>query len=335
MKESCTNNVNNIPMIYIVIVNYKGYNDTIECLESIIENQYKNYKIIVVDNCSEDDSLKFIKSWTDSKKGAVNCLCFNEDIIDSKKIAVAEDTRLILLQANSNGGFAKGNNIGIKYALSKNDFEYIWFLNNDTVIEKDSLLKLVEKTLSDKNNGLNTGITGSKLLFYDKRDIIQGVGGKYNKWIGNSKHIGGFERDVGQYNNNAVAGKINYIIGASMFVSKKFIYDIGLMYEDYFLYFEDLDWAIRGKRKGWNLGYCWESRVYHKFGVTIGSSENKKEKSEISDYYALRNRILFTKKFYPYCLFTVYAGFIAVVFNRIARKQFKRLKMIFSILKTT
>ncbi len=334
MKETYKN-YNGCPRVYIIIVNYKGYNDTIECLESIIENRYENYRIIVVDNYSENDSLKFIESWADSKKEALNHISFNESIINSEKVTAAEDVRLILLQANGNRGFAAGNNIGIKYALLENDFEYIWLLNNDTVIEKDSLAKLAKKAQGDKNNGLNTGITGSKLLFYDNRDIIQGVGGKYNKWIGSSKHIGGFEKDAGQYDNDKVKGKINYIIGASMFISKKFIEDVGLMCEDYFVYFEDLDWAVRGERKGWSIGYCWESRVYHKFGATIGSSENKKEKSEISDYYALKNRILFTKKFYPYCLFTVYAGFIAVIFNRIVRKQFKRLKMVFSILKST
>lgn len=333
MKETFKD-YNNSPKVYIIIINYKGYSDTIECLESIIGNRYENYRIIVVDNYSENDSLKFIKLWADSKKESVNCIFFNESIINSEKSAVAKDARLILLQANGNGGFAAGNNLGIKYALSENDFDYIWLLNNDTVIEKDSLSKLVGKVLDDKNNGFKIGITGSKLLFYDNRDIIQGVGGKYNKWIGSSKHIGGFEKDAGQYDNNKVKDKINYIIGASMFVSKEFIENTGLMCEDYFVYFEDLDWIVRGKRKGWSIGYCWESRIYHKFGATIGSSENKKEKSEISDYYALRNRILFTKKFYPYCLPTVYAGFIAVIFNRIARKQFKRLKMIFSILKS-
>ncbi|HIP33256.1 MAG TPA: hypothetical protein EYG89_00650 [Bacteroidia bacterium] len=119
-----------------------------------------------------------------------------------------------------------------------------------------------------------------------------------------------------------------------MLVSKGFIKEVGLMCEDYFLYFEELDWAIRGKKKGYQLGYCWESKVYHKEGGSIGSSSKGEEKSEIADYYGLRNRIVFTKKFYPKYLLSVYLGFIMVIWNRIRRGHFKRILKILKLIRS-
>jgi len=119
-----------------------------------------------------------------------------------------------------------------------------------------------------------------------------------------------------------------------MFVSREFIEDVGFMFEDYFLYYEELDWILRGKRKGWQIGYCWDSVVYHKEGASIGSNIEGKKKSELADYYFFRNRIKFTKKFCPQFLITVYLGFIITVFNRIRRGQFRRLKLIWKVLKS-
>jgi len=228
---------------------------------------------------------------------------------------------IIFIQNGKDFGFAGSNNIGIKYALAKNDFSYIWLLNNDTVIENDSLNKLVEKAEQYKKEGEKVGIIGSKLYYYHNPNLLQGVGGKYNKWLGTSQHIGGFGEDNGQFDNDNF--KIDYVIGASMFVCKEFIQDVGLMCEDYYLYFEELDWAVRGKIKNWKLKFCWESIVFHKEGAAVGSSSDGMQKSEFSDYYGLKNRIRFTKKFYPYCLPTVYLGFLGVIWNRIRRGRYK------------
>ena len=117
-----------------------------------------------------------------------------------------------------------------------------------------------------------------------------------------------------------------------MFVSKEFIQDVGLMCEDYFLYFEELDWVLRGKVKGYKLGYYWKSIVHHKEGGTIGSSSKGNEKSELADYWFVRNRLFFTKKFYHKFLWLVYVSFVGVIFNRIIRFQFDRISMILKII---
>ena len=346
--------------VYIVVLNYNTWQDTIECLESIYKSRYDNYQIILVDNNSNNDSVKFLKLWAEEGldiitksnnalkrnsfppvKKPLEYRFYKEDDKGNLKYEYKEYINesnnaggypLVVIKADKNKGFSAGNNVGIKYALLNGDFKYIWLLNNDTVINDDSLYKLVEKADSYDKQGVKVGIIGSKVLFYHNPTIIQGVGVKYNRWFGTSKHIGIFEEDEGQFNNEEFLPAMDYIMGSSMFVNKKFIDDIGLLCEDYFLYFEELDWILRGKQKGWGIGYSWKSKVYHKEGATMGSNADGKLRSEQADYYTFKNRIVFTKKFFPKYIWTVYAGFFMVALNRLSRRQFKRLKIIWSVL---
>ncbi|MCL4428818.1 MAG: glycosyltransferase family 2 protein [Deltaproteobacteria bacterium] len=328
-------------MVYIIVLNYKTWKDTVECLESIYGNSYDNYRVIIVDNNSENNSVEYIKDWVRRKKNVKipeNYIVLDENFsIENNADGYYNDHNarppLIIIKALKNRGFAAGNNLGIKYALYRNDFEYIWLLNNDTVIDKDSLTNLVSKAQEYDKHGEKIGIIGSKILFYDNKDVIQGIGVKYNKWIGTVKYIGLSEKDAGQFDDEKYILSADYVIGASMFATRAFLKETGLLSEDYFLYFEELDWVLRGKRVGFNIGYSWKSRVYHKEGATVGSSSKGKLRSEKADYYTFKNRIVFTKKFFPKSIFTVYAGFIFVAFNRIKRGQFKRLGTICSALK--
>jgi len=101
-----------------------------------------------------------------------------------------------------------------------------------------------------------------------------------------------------------------------------------MMNEDYFLYFEEIDWAVRAKGR-FSMAYAVESLVFHKEGQSIGSSSDPNKKSLISDYYGIRNRFYFTKKFYPWAIFTVYLSMLGVVKNRLVRGQWDRIRLIF------
>jgi GT2 family glycosyltransferase len=157
----------NYPKIYIIILNYNGWDDTIECLESVFKLNYGSFQVVIVDNNSENNSLEKIKSYIDGSlnlelnvnpelkhlvyplsKKPVSYVFYNRDEAEkSGNLELEKKLKnpVILIQSGYNGGFSYGNNIGIKYSMAKNDFEYIWLLNNDTVVEKDSLSKLVEK----------------------------------------------------------------------------------------------------------------------------------------------------------------------------------------------
>lgn len=329
------------PKVYIIILNWNGWQDTIECLESVFRINHNNYKVIVCDNASSNGSLNKIKEWAngDSQANIAEdvriSICTYPSVC--KPISYVEYTReqaeqggtireeppLILIQTGANLGFAGGNNVGIKYALAKNDFEYIWLLNNDTVIDCDALAFMIKKIEQDSK----FGICGSTLLFYNSPDIVQALGGAtYNKWFGISHHVGGGSHF--NKNDNLVTD-FDYIVGASMLVSKSFLLDIGFLSEDYFLYYEELDWAIRAKNK-YQLTYATESIVYHKEGATIES--NSEYKSIIADYYSIRNRLRFAQKYYQYTLPSVYISLILAIVNRIRRKQWKRVLMIIGVI---
>lgn len=311
--------------VYIVIVNWNGWKDTIECLESVLKSRYDNYQIIVCDNASTDNSVENIKKWAKGeitasyldKKQIIPCVTpFVEKPIkyieysgdDIFKCNLSSDEKLILIKNCENLGFAGGNNIAVKYAYLKNDFKYIWFLNNDTVVENDTLEKLVLNFVED------VGIYGSKLLYYNDPKKLQALGGTYNKIFGISRCITKEEH----------LNRMKYVIGASMFVSKKFIDEIGLMNEEYFLYFEEIDWAIRARGR-YKIACNLSAIVYHKAGATIRSE------SKLSDYYMIKNRILFTEKYFLSYLPFVYFGLIVTIVKRIKRRQYSRAIMIIGI----
>ena len=345
-----------VPRVAILILNWNGWKDTIVCLESVFRGEYNNYQVIVCDNDSHDGSIEQIVDWANGNisalpESSLAAILRNVspaigkpipyrlyDCCQTRRFGDVEENGkplLIIIKIGSNLGFAGGNNVGLRYILDRGEYEYVWLLNNDTIVEKDALAQLVIKMEYYNTNGRKVGIVGSKLLYYDKPGVIQGVGGIYNKWFGTGKHIGLLELDNGQYDNDTVIDNIDYVIGAAMFVSKRFLHDVGLMCEDYFLYYEEVDWSLRSRKLYYSLGYSWNSIVYHKEGGTTGSNSMLKKKSELSDYYTIRNRILLTKKFFPSCLWSVYLGFLIVGLNRIRRGQIKRLRLIWRILVET
>jgi GT2 family glycosyltransferase len=337
------------PFVYIVLVNYKGWADTIECLESVFRSDYPHFAVVVCDNNSQDNSLGYIWSWAQGEREATLSFTPPEiqvlvrppvpkplPVLEVGEAGVGEPGpevkagTLVLVQAKQNLGFAGGNNVGIRFAQSRGGYDYLWFLNNDTVIEPDALRRLVHYAEAQKAAGAKTGIIGATLRYYRQPRRLQAIGGRYNKWLGTTRHLGAEEEDRGQY-QAFDPEKMDYVVGASMLVSKDFVEEVGPMSEEYFLYFEELDWALRSKKKGWKLGYCPACRVYHKEGGSTGSG-SKDEKSEFSDLYSLKNRVVLTRKFYPTCLPVVYLGFGAVFLNRIRRGQYGRVQKIIKTL---
>ncbi|MCS6821873.1 MAG: glycosyltransferase family 2 protein [Microscillaceae bacterium] len=342
-----------LPKVYIILLNYKLWKDTIECLESLFRLEYPNFQVVVVDNPTNphNNSLANIQQWargelvidfSNSPLQHLVCPPVSKPIevmtIQEKEVDILpkfnENTKkpqLILIQAQENRGFAVGNNIAIRYCLQQNDFDYIWILNNDTVVEKEALTHLVATYEANKHTKL--GILGGKVRYYHFPDTLQcAAGATYNKWLAYGKQIGTGQKDKGQFDNTNF--RFDLVIGACMFVSKHFIEKVGLLGEDYFLYFEEQDWAERAKRAGFRLGYTHKAVIYHKEGSTVGGNQlNIKAISKLSDFYYARSKILFTRKFHQgLCLFTVYLSFGIVLFNRLIRGQYDRIRMILGVM---
>jgi len=307
--------------VLIVLVNYNNSKDTILCLDSILKSNYSNYSIVVADNYSNDNSFSNLKEWS---------LKFNSVQIKDTEINLLNN--IWIIKTPSNGGFAYGNNYAIKYANHNSiSYEYVWLLNNDTIINVDTLTHFVNRMNCEVNNSSNVGIIGGKLYHYQNHSIFQGIGGVYNKYLAASRSIGSNEIDVGQYDSEQVPS-FDYVIGASMFVRKEFINEVGLMNEDYFLYFEELDWVLRGRKYGWEIGYEYRAKVFHKEG---GTTKQSNIISEIADKYQVRNRLVFTYKYYKPFLITVIPIIYVSVINRLLRGQYSRALYIFKTINRT
>ncbi len=335
---------------YIIILNYNNWPDTIECLESVYKSDYKNFTVVVVDNHSSDRSIEKILQWAGGgqaipkgkRPGPVEQLVLPEigkplpvkylkQPLSKKRAALSQSHTLVLIEAKANKGFAAGNNIGLQYALQDKDAAYFWLLNNDTVVEPTALRKQIEEHQRLSASGKKVGILGSKLMHYYAPQQIQYAGGAfYNAWTGSIQPI----TKEGKNISGAGTKKLFYVAGASMFISRLFLDEIGLLEKKYFLYYEELDWTLRAIKKGYSSAYVPESVVYHKEGATIGGGVGKGPvvKSRLADYCSLRSRLLFTRKFFPQCLPTIYCGFGLTLINRIRRKQTDRIPMLVNVL---
>lgn len=326
--------------VYIILVNWNGWRDTIECLESVFRLDYPSFRVIVCDNASADDSLERIAEWA---LGKVNASCSNARLLPFSfpahpkpirfaRILPGEQTdlagreeKLFLVQTGANLGFAGANNVGLRLALLSSDGEYAWLLNNDTVVDPGALSALVQ-TMRDHPG---SGMCGSMLLYYHDPELIQALGGsKYNRWLARVGNIGLGLRVQDRPDVQEVERSMRYVAGASMLVSRPFLEQVGLMNEQYFLYFEEIDWSTRAAGR-FVTAYSPESIVYHKEGASIGTSDLKnKPRSAVSELFAARNRILFTRTYYPGCLPTVIAAMSFSAMHRLMTGQLERFAMV-------
>ena len=314
-----------VSRVSIILVNWNGCRDTLECLESLLLLDYPNFRIVISDNGSTDDSAQLIKSWVEHH--SVSYVEYQRDEAESGGTRSA-DPLLTLIRNDENLGFAGGNNVGLRYGLARGDVDYYWLLNNDTVVEPDALTHLVVRMQQVPS----AGICGSTILLKEDHQRIQALGGgHYCCWIGLPWHYGRFSKWDTALNMERAEAWMNYVEGASMIVSRQFIEEIGLMCEDYFLYFEEADWAIKAKGR-FKLAYAPQSIVYHKVGGSIGTSSNPAKMSYISDYFNIRNRLLFTKRFYPLSLPTVWLIIFGSMLLRLFLCKWDRAAMIFKLM---
>lgn len=248
--------------VAIILVNYNGSKDTLECIESLEKINYKNTQILVIDNYSAITDYEYLK-----------------DEIEKKY----KDVYFIRLESNL--GFAGGNNVGIKYAIEELKSDYVLLLNNDTLVDEDFLNLLVDKAEDSKN----IGITTSKIFYYPEKNKIWYAGGKIN-WIKfTSIHFGEKQYDDNKYDKDL---EVDFISGCVMLIKKSVIEEVGYLPEEYFMYYEDFDYCIKVREKGFKLFYVSKSKVYHKISASTGGEE-----SAFSLEYGTRNRKLLLKKY--------------------------------------
>ena len=252
----------------VVVLNFNGLKDTLECILSLKKCHSGPYKlqIVVVDNGSDNKNVASLSQIND----------------------------ITLIRNNRNLGYSGGNNVGIKYALKKNS-DLILLLNNDTIVDQD-LLQYLGKASSEGE------IVVPKIYFkkgfefhkdlYKKQDlgkVIWYAGGKIDWQNIGGIHIGVDKVDRGQFSKGL---ETEFATGACMLVKSEVFKKIGYFDEKYFLYLEDLDFCVRAKRAGFKIIFEPKAIVWHKNAASTGGSG-----SSLQDYYITRNRLLFAFKF--------------------------------------
>ena len=312
---------NNSLKVTIIILNWNGWKDTIECLESIYQIDYPNFNIIIIDNLSTDESILKIKEYCWGKielksdffeyskknkpidiielsKEEIEHSSYNPEVKSSK-----QNRNIILIKNNKNYGFAEGNNIGIKYALKYLSPNYVLLLNNDTVVDKYFLNELIKVT--DINDKIS--ILGPTIYWYNHKTKIQSAGVKLYPKLGHQKILGLNKIDKGQFKD---VSQVNYVSGCALLAKSEIFNKIGFLDIDYFLYWEEADWCFRASNAGYQIFHVPNAKIWHK-GSVSSTSSNK-------IYYVTRNMFWFVKKNVKkthYILFLFYFFFLRLWFQ--------------------
>lgn len=315
------------PEIGVVVVAFNGADVIAGCVESLVAGARGlgagRLRIVVVDNASQDDTLAVLRGWADGSTpfevpeevpfdlpAVAKPLAMTEG---GPEMAPARDADLALIHSGANRGFAGGVNVGLAYLARFPEIGHFWVLNPDSMVPPASVQALADHLAK----GADYGLLGGRVVYMERPDRIQidgglldrrtGVTGNYN--LGKS-HAASAPPDPAE---------LDFITGASMVASRAFYEEAGPMREDYFLYYEEVDWAMR--RGAMTLDYCPGLVAYHWGGTAIGSPVWGRSASPFSLYFKHRGRIRFLRRFHPGALPVGYAYSLAQAARLMGRRE--------------
>ncbi|MEV8468176.1 glycosyltransferase family 2 protein [Fluviibacterium sp. DFM31] len=288
----------------VVIVTFNSGGEAVDCAESLLAAAQAagvRLRVALVDNASDDDTVARLRGWASGETPYAAPVGLPFDLSPVAKpldlreggadLAPDPGARLTLLHNAANRGFAGGVNVGLAYLAQFSDIEHFWVLNPDSVVPPEALTALVE-TLPKAGD---YALMGGRVTYLDPSDMIQIDGGKVNMATGVTANI-----HLGQSHNDTpppASDELDFIMGASMIASRAFYEEVGPMREEYFLYYEEVDWAMRrGDRP---LLFCEGLRIYHHAGSSIGSPTLSRLASPFSLYFKHRGRMMFLRRFAP------------------------------------
>lgn len=277
--------ITHYPRVSIIILNWNGLEDTIECLESLKKIAYPNYEVIVVDNGSQGNEPQLLQEK------------FGECIH--------------LIRNDKNYGYTGGNNIGIKYALTNFLPDYLLLLNNDVVVAPDFLTEMVGLAAGDDQIGL----VGPKTYVYGTPDRLELVWYDVDMHKGRAFHVASREVDQGQYET---AQEVNYIQGSCLLVREKVIQNVGLLDEEYFCYWDETDYCVRAREAGYKIVYAPRAKIWHKKSPCSKpwyrtlSRRGQAKMPPYRIYFMTRNNFKFMKK---HATPSQYRNFLAYFFG--------------------
>ncbi len=272
-------------MIGVIVVTY-GSSDVIEaCLESLRVSEGPELRVMICDNASLDNTCDVVRDWA-ARAGVSFAEHPAEGAEDLPFDALAPFT---LLTSAANTGFAGGVNIGLRALRPHDAIDLFWVLNPDSEAMPDTAAAYAARAADVGRFGL----MGGRVTYHETPDMLQSDGGRVNWRTGVCTNI-----NIGQNPDHVTMpdpDTLDFISGANVVASRAFIDAVGLMEEDYFLYYEEVDWAAR--RGDLPFALASEARVRHHAGTAIGSGTVSRRPSAFSNYFNYRNRIWFLRRF--------------------------------------
>jgi GT2 family glycosyltransferase len=243
--------------VAIIILNWNAWQDTLECLRSVYAQDYSNYRVLVVDNGSTNDSVEQIR-------GAF--------------------PQVEILETGENLGYAGGNNAGIRHVMDWG-MDFVLILNNDTLVAEDMLSMLVKRA---ESSGM-IGMVGPRMLCYGERRNLLFAAGSFVDWEkATLVHRGIFQPAIDHLYE---AGPVDFVVGCGVLVRTSLLQKMGGFYEPYYLNFEDVEWGIRARKIGYQVWYEPKALLWHKVSASLGLA------SPANTYYMTRNSLLFFSRF--------------------------------------
>lgn len=303
--------------VMVVLLNYRGADDTVRCLRSLHAMHVFPGRIIVVDNNSNDGSVdEIVDEWK----------CFSEDVAKCDKDSMMASSPSILIAMKDNDGYSSGNNAGIRMALQDVKCKAIWILNNDVEVDVFALDALCECL----NAHPDSGMCGSTVVRFHNRKTVQCAGGYgFSKILGTTPAVCGemsLEHVLG-LDPARVEASLKYLTGASLLVRREVFERMGFLDEAYFLYYEDAEFGLRAGQHGYGLSWAPASIVFHKEGGTTGTG-GAACRPKYVDYLVLRNRLYTLCRYSPCLLPIAVVSYFGVMLKRVARGQADRIPLV-------
>ncbi len=243
-----------VPLIIAITLNWNRPDDTIACLDSLAQQTYPNLRVLVVDNGSSDDSVARIR-------------------------AAYPDVPLLV--HNENSGFARGMNLGIRAALAQGA-DYLFLLNNDTLLAPDAIARLVQHLAPD------VALLAPIIYYADAPQRVWSLGGTLNPWLLETRGNRRGEEDQGQWPELL---ELDFAPACGLLLPRTIFDRIGLFDERFFMYYEDLDFCLRARRAGWHIRAVTTAKMWHKVSLSSGGSDSPNER-----YWMARSSVLYFRK---------------------------------------
>ena len=321
------------PPLYVALINYNGWRNVIECLETLMRSDYRNLRVLVLDNGSTDGSIDRIRAWAAGTlaaplpQGQLAALVPNpvpkpiatalasKTAVETSEAAITWPvTPLLVVDCGSNLGFAGANNVALRFVLRAEEDARVLLLNDDTVVAPTALSAMAA-VVSDST------AVGATLLQYHAPERIETLGGAtVTMWNAMSRLIGWNAPRSGE----RPAVIMDFISGCCLMMTRNVLERVGLLDERFFIYSEDTDWGVRARKAGITLTYAPSAEVWHKGSSTAGP------RSAFQDYHMTKSAIHFVRKYGGALVFPVSMTFIMTRFSlpKIARRQWGRLKAV-------